>query len=289
MFYIDYWFCNFVIVGFVYQFVNVVVMADIRLIGIFGLLGDGKTAFATMLARNLANFFNAPIVSNYRFLNTPNTRVLEMSDLVGEEVIDCVVVPDEVYAYADARVSLSDQNRYFSYFISQARKSPHSDGSRGIGNYVIYTSQLQSQVDIRLYDLTNLYVMMERTPSGDFGFEWVRDTGDSGDGIIPYQVMKEQAFDFYSTDQKVAPLGIESMRVNMEKFNPYKINFRVDSICNEMLGKFRWDNPKFVERYTVNDYIRRKCYPCLLSLMVLERLKECVRLGVTHIEVEGVA
>ena len=143
-----------------------------RIWAFFGDLGSYKTSFLTFICRCLMADYDIGAVGNLN-LKLDGFQKLDITELVGNEYLDKVIALTEIYSEADSRMSLSEKNIFFSYAIAQARKSPKTAGGRGIGNFVLYDSQLVSTPDIRLFELTNVYVMCEQLEDESCSFEYV--------------------------------------------------------------------------------------------------------------------
>ena len=120
------------------------------IIGIIGEMGSGKTLSAVYLASILKQR-GYYIISNMKnFLL--NDDLLTNPDMLKE--LDAkkkyLIIIDEIYVYADSRRSASKKNLLLSYLIFQSRK-------RNLD--IIYTEQKFTSVDIRIRNLTNLFIL----------------------------------------------------------------------------------------------------------------------------------
>ena len=112
------------------------------ILGIFGGLGQGKTLLAVYLAKR-HHESGREIYANFKL---PFAKPIE--NVIGlRDVEDCVVVFDDIIPWLDAR--LSYKHTYISWILNQSRKRKVS---------IIYTSQIETGIDLRLRHLTNFII-----------------------------------------------------------------------------------------------------------------------------------
>lgn len=227
-------------------------------------MGSYKTTLATALVRESA-LDGIPVYSNYK-IDLPNCQRLELSELLQLGAIKAgVIVVDEVYTVADSRISSSKLNRYFSYFVFQTRK---------LNVDVVYTAQLDSAVDLRLFLLTPFkiacYGLDEKTGTVNYDFVVNKDISAVG---IPHSFFKKEIFPVFDTSEVVNPAGLLDLIVDMEKYNPEKFNKRIDEAVLQVMGVKEWPDPKYVFKYEVSDWMVRLGLPESLASYVTNRLK----------------
>jgi len=120
------------------------------IIGIIGEMGSGKTLSTVYLASILKNKgYN--IISNMKNFKL-NDDLLYNPNMLKE--LDTkkkyLIIIDEIYVYADSRRSASKKNLLLSYLLFQSRK-------RNLD--IIYTAQKFTSIDIRIRNLTNLFIL----------------------------------------------------------------------------------------------------------------------------------
>lgn len=128
------------------------------IIGILGNLSSGKTLLAIKLIYDeLKKNPNKKIFSNIK-LNFKYEHI-DFESLVSNIInnssmfFNSIVLADELHLLAESRRSSSDLNLTITKFITQLGK---------LNCIMIYTSQIFSQVDVRLRELTDILVFCER-------------------------------------------------------------------------------------------------------------------------------
>lgn len=242
------------------------------ILGLFGNVGKFKTALATLIAYILLKS-GIPVYTNYNMnfegLNHLIHK-LSLSSLLELDVDVGAILVDEVYTVAEARVSSSKVNRFFSYFIFQSRKLKVN---------IIYTSQLTSAVDLRLFNLTNLKIAcfgLQKNGKIKFRIVYDKDGKPKKKTVnIDLRVFKEMIFDHYDTYEPVNPVGLLDLVVDIEKHEPEKLNARIDGII-ELLKKhyeISWSSKK----NDIEDCLLRIGYPSALASYVYKRLNNRIR------------
>ena len=131
------------------------------LTGIIGGLGSGKTLFMTVCGY-LEYLTGRSVLSNYHLAFPYN--YLKLSEIISkirnkEQLQNVVLLIDEIHIAFDARCSMSDRNRYGSYFVLQTRK-------RDVHLY--FTSQSIWQVDVRIRENLDRLVVCENLKNDIF-------------------------------------------------------------------------------------------------------------------------
>lgn len=125
------------------------------LTGITGGLGSGKTLFMTVLGY-LEALNGREVLANYHLAFKYD--YLKLSDILNkikdkEQLNNVVMLIDEMHIAFDARSSMSDRNKYGSYFVLQTRK-------RDVHLY--FTTQSIWQVDVRIRENLDRLVACEK-------------------------------------------------------------------------------------------------------------------------------
>lgn len=124
------------------------------LIAVVGELGAGKTLSMTYLVWRNWYYKKKKIYSNYKLYSIPFTYVNSLQDF--EQIHDGVFAGDELWSWADSRLSQKARNRFISTILLKSRK-------RGLT--VMYTTQSFDQIDKRIRKVTDFvaYPIINRT------------------------------------------------------------------------------------------------------------------------------
>jgi len=177
--------------------------------GVMGHKGGGKTLTQTLFVW-LEYLQGKTVYSNY-WLEFP------FEWLTGEDVVElashlsnAVICIDELHEYADARNSMSIQNKRVADLFLQSRH-------RTVNIY--YTTQFEDQIDKRIRRITDVKVVAENL---------YRDTDDDGD---------DDLFKIIIQDRRMSPSRIKSQTLYLEPiFDMY------DS--TEIINPFEYKRPK---------------------------------------------
>lgn len=235
--------------------------------GIFGNVGKLKTSLATLVAYCYASN-NVPVYANYD-LDFNNSHRLEIEDLLNLDVQRGLILVDEVYTVAESRISTSKLNRFFSYFIFQSRKL-HVD--------IVYTSQLTSAVDLRLFNLTDKKIACfgfnKDKTSGRFQLVYENNGKQKKRRFsIPIEVFKKYVFNHFDTYQPVDPLGIKDLIIDVIKFDYTKLNARIQESITKLSAVYPELINQNVKKYEINDALLRINEPVSLAPYVCDRLR----------------
>lgn len=242
---------------------------------IVGNVREGKTLFMVhQLGLYRSKGGKLPIYSNFK-LSLSNVVRVGVSNLLDLEGLGAGVMGiDEAYTWLESRVSSSALNRYCSYFLFQS-------GKRQVD--VMATAQLGSTIDLRFYDLAHQIVLAYKNVRfSRFEYQIATRCG-RGVRVVTKCLSFEDAskfWDVYDTGEPVAPLGLKSLQVEMDKFDTEKINERVDAVVAKALvyaERFGWRSDKDVYRYQVQDWLLRVGEPLVLAPLVTNRLKVRLR------------
>lgn len=127
-------------------------------IGIFGNLSSGKTALAVSIIYQEYQAKQTKVITNID-LKFPNVKV-DLPELIDKTRNDpdffrnAILFLDEIHVIIDARRSMADINQKFTQFLTQLGK---------LDCNLIFTAQiLNSQIDLRLRELMDIYVICEK-------------------------------------------------------------------------------------------------------------------------------
>lgn len=113
------------------------------LMGIIGKLGEGKTLALTYFI--LRNYWKGrKIYSNYHLVKIPYTYVSTPDEI--EDMHEGFFAGDELWQWADSRMSGSHKNKFITAILGKSRK-------RGIN--ITYTAQYFKSIDIRIRTVTD--------------------------------------------------------------------------------------------------------------------------------------
>lgn len=262
-----------------------------------GNIGEGKTLFLVYLAWKLHIWnlkvpkkYRVPIYCNFKLMYSESKEV-EVSELLDLEGLSNGYMPlQELYTWLESRASSSLLNRYCSYFIFQSRK-------RRVD--VMGDAQLGSTIDLRFYELAHVIGLARNNPEiRQFTYQFaVR----SGVGVkiktrtLSYDVAS-MFWDDYNTEQPQFPLGRKQIQFEIDKYNPKKMNWIVDDLCDKLLGRKKykkatyevdgkrykfadiklflgWINAKSVYRYQIEDILLRTGDVLTVAPYVTNRIK----------------
>lgn len=229
------------------------------LIGLLGNLGSFKTTYATYLAR-LARLKGIPVYSNYK-IDWKGCYQLDFAELMRFNFHGGLIILDEVYTVAESRISSSKLNRFFSYFIFQSRK---------LGVDVVWTAQLDSSVDKRLYMLTPMKFGCYGEFDGFCEFECLYD-GLVSNFAMDKNYFERFVFPYFNTYQTVEPVGMQELLVEMYKFDYVKMN----QIINDYIAQIcsLYSIPDDVYKYEIEDIMAEMGLAVSLASAVTSRIK----------------
>ena len=115
------------------------------LFGICGNLGIGKTLMLTYLG--LKEYLNGnSIYANYHLFNMKYKLVEEPRDFIN--VIDGIFLGDELWLWADSRLSQTSKNKFVTKVLAR---------SRHVKTDIAYTVQHRKQIDARIRRITDVW------------------------------------------------------------------------------------------------------------------------------------
>lgn len=125
-----------------------------KIIGIIGDRGSGKTALMTHLLKIDNEQFHRDVFSNYwlNFIPDENYITFEEMASLPDYLRNCSVGADEIHMWGDARKFLSAKNAGLTALITQIRK---------LGINLYYTTQRFRYVDNRLRDQSDYLIFPE--------------------------------------------------------------------------------------------------------------------------------
>ncbi len=165
--------------------------------GFSGLLGGGKTLLMTIFGKG-TSLEGQKVYSNYR---TSFSDLISPMDLVNrnENLKNCSLCLDELYAWIDSRTSGTTGNRLITYFGLQTRK---------IDVNLFYTAQLIGSIDLRLRYITDIVVLCERRKKGFsytffYGYQPIRK-------VFLKEEKAKQFYNDYDTSEEILPLELDA-------------------------------------------------------------------------------
>jgi hypothetical protein len=222
------------------------------LVLIEGTYGSGKTLLATKAALSS----DVPVLSNFK-LNVPLYEPLDLSELADIKR-KCLVILDEAYVYLESRTSGRDVNRYMSYMLFQSRK-------RGID--FILTEQLNTTIDVRYRDMTDLTIRAKRH-GDDFTYSIYHPGEVYGGTWVLTKKLAEKLFPLYDTTETVeTPQDMGKELSMVDPANVQKVILKIiDDLENE--GPLdTWSKPM------IADYALEHRYPKKYVDLVYSRIK----------------
>jgi len=157
-------------------------------IGIIGDIGSGKTLFMTYIAYILYNK-GWRVYANYK-LNFPYTSIISLKTLDNLEGKNNMILLDEAWITADSRKSGSYLNLALSKIVLQSRKKSAE---------LLYTTQYANQVDIRIRQITHVYIVPEIVHFEANIPAIVKVTFFKMSGLYEFEEMGEKLYDIFNT------------------------------------------------------------------------------------------
>lgn len=241
------------------------------IIAINGRLRSGKGVFMTMLCLALS-IKGSKILANYT-IKDPNCQKIDFYDLLellqkGRQLEQKVIAIDEIQGWLDSRVSQSKSNRFGTYFLFQSAK---------LGYDLIYSAQVNMRADIDFRYLADVRILANKDLKNKRFIYQILDPNfpdrnvPSGKNIIITFEQARKWWDLYNTFEAVAPVGLEEMLADIEKFNPERLNNRVQEYALAVL-EYLGSRPLSV--YSVKNAMLRKRLPSALASFVYGRAIE---------------
>lgn len=167
-------------------------MIKIVLLGIVGELGSGKTLALTYLAwRNYSK--GMKIYSNYK-LNFPYTPIQTPDDIINMK--DGFASLDELWLYADSRLSASKKNKFVTMVLAKSRKR-----SINIG----FTTQSFGQVDKRIRTVTD-FVCLPKLNNSETVCKLAVYSNPSMSLMRTFRFKTQAIFNMYDTEEEISEL-----------------------------------------------------------------------------------
>ena len=163
------------------------------LMAVLGELGSGKTLSLTYLA--LRNHYKGRhIFANYHLHKIPFTLVTKPDDMLNMK--DGFLAADELWTWADSRVSGSARNKFVTMILAKSRK-------RDI--HMAYSVQYFKSIDIRIRTVTDFVCLPKMNEKETVCRLFVY----SNPSMVLQRVFKFKAqpiFDLYDTKEEVSGL-----------------------------------------------------------------------------------
>jgi hypothetical protein len=234
---------------------------------IYGDLGSGKTLLMVYFAWKNPDI---PVIANFN-VKFKNVQKLELENIVNINYEKALILCDELYTIMDSRSSMSNINKYFSYFLFQSRK-------RGVD--ILASSQLLSSVDIRFKDLSSMSIIALGKNDKGFTYDCVIKSIFGyriSRFILPYAIA-EKLYDKYDTLEVVLPRDIEDLSVEIQ--NPKKLNEIIDNLADEIISrKEEFCLGKKITEKKLHDILLQMGKPESLAFYLASRLEQKLNLS----------
>ena len=202
------------------------------LYGIIGEKGSGKTLLLVKLIKDLKdNDKKIKVFTNFH-LNNIEYEIIDFSKLLNQDtkMDNAIVGIDEIYLFADCRMSASNFNRSISYLMYQTRKR---------NTTVLYTGVSYNTIDIRLRRATDgiffphLYVndkkvnkpekitrkMMEEIMRRKYKVE-IKGLFYTRNDVEKFTIHNPtKYFDYYSSYELIEPVYNQKTKLKNENYN----------------------------------------------------------------------
>lgn len=254
---------------------------------VFGNVGSYKTALmADWCLDALLNGF--PVWSNFKMGDKDKVGLdgkvirpfhnfvpIRISKLLTKEVDLGFVAVTEAYTFAEARVSTSKLNRYFSYFGFQSRKA-RTD--------VALDAQLESSIDLRLVALAELVILAEGLNEADGRVYYTYYYGGLKPVVERRWISKEyferNVFPYYESYERINPIGFKDLATEMDRFDTKEWNSAIDVVCDLFEHKYEdygIRTERDLQKYLVSDFVTEIGEADCLVVPVVNRLKSRLR------------
>lgn len=204
---------------------------------IVGKMRTGKGILATFLGCYVADKGN-PVDSNYT-IKAPNFHLIDFYGLLEflkqkRQSPPHLLIIDELPGWCDSYVTQAKSSRYATYFLNQSAK---------LGYDLIFTSQRTMRADINFRELSDARCRAEKNEEKKcFEYHWLdpeqteEDVETGAVTRIPFEMAK-QFWDRYDTFEAVPPVGLDEVLVEMEKYDPQRMNATIERQVSILLAK----------------------------------------------------
>lgn len=162
-----------------------------------------------------------PIYANYH-LKMDNYRELKLADLLGFKNEQAIICIDEAYVLLESRNSMDIMNQYVSYILFQSRK-------RGLD--FIVTAQLNSTLDLRYKELTDVFVAANKTRAG---FQYAIKFGGRIKMFTLPPKQAEKIYGLYDTTELIIPERMHEMVDEIENMDPEVLDKKVTACVKKI-------------------------------------------------------
>jgi hypothetical protein len=178
--------------------------------GIIGELGSGKTLSLVYLAlRNHTK--RRPLFANFKLIHLPYTRVHTPDELL--RMSGGFAALDELWVWADSRLSGSHKNKFVTMILSKSRK-------RDI--HLAYTAQYFKSIDVRIRTVTD-FIALPQLNSKETICTLKIYSNPAGVLQQTYRFRTAPIFKLYDTHEEVDELDIaEFLKFQKKKGEPDK-------------------------------------------------------------------
>lgn len=230
------------------------------LTNINGRLGSGKTLFMTYLASKVKD---RPIYANYG-LRLPNYQPLKLTELMSFKQEKALILVDEAYVLIESRASMDKLNQYISYILFQSRKRQLD---------FIVTAQLNSTLDLRYKDLTDVNIVAQKNKNSSCYQYAISFGGRMKVFDLPFREATKY-YNLYDTTELVIPPRMDDMVDELENLDPDTLNKKVNNAVKLIEQQFGTElaDAKRITHNVVLDWLLQLHEPSSVAPYVYARL-----------------
>lgn len=200
---------------------------------IIGKPRTGKGVLMTFFSLMLAD--SGQIINSNYHMDSPNVQYITFYDLLSflkkprQEPIRTNNI-DELPGWCDSYVSSSKSSRFASHMLNQSQK---------LGYDMMFSSQRSMRADINFRELRDAALKAERVEGGFIYHvldpDETEEDVDTGKTIKLTDEMASQYWNRYDTFEAVPPVGLDEVLVEMQKFDPKKMDAFISQQCRAIL------------------------------------------------------
>lgn len=198
------------------------------IVHIVGKPRQGKGILMTYLGLFVADAGN-PVVANYH-LDSPAATFFDFYDMLGFlRKPRCepqrLLLIDELPGWCDSYVTQAKTSRFATHFVNQSAK---------LGYDLIFTSQRTKRSDINFRELSDFRLKATKDEAGRKFVYSVLDPEEDEDVETgkKFSLSYDLAMSFwsrYDTFEAVPPIGLDEMLVEMQRYDPERMNETIEA------------------------------------------------------------
>jgi hypothetical protein len=233
------------------------------LIWILGYPGTGKTLLMCIIA---FMFKNIPIYANFKLkfpIDDYNVNPLSPEMLLeeNESVTERLLLADEIYSFADSRLSSNLYSILFSYESFQSRKR---------GDVLIISSQITRAVDIRLREMSDIVIQSNRDERGFLYTIYNKRSFRSKSLRVSFEKAKS-FYPLYNTHEVIVSNNIRRIMGKTEMLENYDETVKKHkSLCSAFIKEKGYPINKDAIRAYINHNPKSPKSPEFVSALFLE-------------------